>query len=566
MAEWNSLLANNPGVIGSGVQTSMYAGAEQAQKAHEALYAQQLKQTTEALVARSIDDRGNFDQDRFMSLAAKTPFGATAMTKGLEMVGAQWNTAQAAAKAGTAMNAMGVDPSKIFPESSWRSQPVNAPMGVTSDTDPRAARAGAGWARGPVKAPVKQSSSLAPATIDNTGFTTPDMQSDSGYTAKTTTVTGQGQSATAGDISASNLSALEGPGPSAADVDRAYEETAPKHSALYNIGHMNAGQNLTGAAHGGLQMPAIPDLKSMDPKASAAVANSLRNSGLYKGNDVPGPQMQAAYDAKVKTDWDALSAREPKASQYIDKDGQVDIGAFQKEHAKWVSEAKAFQNTIAGKTNEAYNEKMQQKTTQLEQTRASQSIESTAATLNRLADVRKMYPLADEKSLPVIDDALQTIGQIDDYIKTLNAMKSEVAKHPMDPKQFATEVFSQKGLLLSLDKAGTEGQRADIEHLLAVNPGFKSIVLANKDRPLKDVLQAVALTAGTASSQSEVIDILKKTFENSRDSGPAAQVLKRFSKPTKSWSKKPMKVKEGTRRKNNLGAWVTFTNGQWKLE
>lgn len=567
MAEWNSLLANNPGVIGSGVQTSMYAGAEQAQKAHEALYAQQLKQTTEALVARSIDDRGNFDQDRFMALARQTPFGAAALSKGLELVGAQWNTAQAAAKAGTSLNARGVDPSKVFPESSWRYAPPNAPMGaqapVTSDTDPRAARAGAGWARQPVKAPIKQSSSLAPATVDTTGFTTPDMlQGGSGYSAKTTTVTGQGQNATSGDIATANPSALEGPGPSAADIDKAYEETAPKHSALYNIQHMDAGKDMGGAPGGGMQMPEIPDLSKMDPNAIKAIANQMRNSGQYRGNDIPGPQMQAAYAAKVKADWDALAAREPKASMYIGADGEIDIGAFQKEHAKWVSDAKVFKNALAGKTNEAYNEGLSQKTTKLGHVQAGQGIQRAASPLDQVAAAHaEGYKNVNTENLTAFNEHVAEGLRLDQAMKQLTHLAAVAGT--MKPDAFNVEIQSIRNAIEQSEALSTEGGRAAFDNSIRSNKSFGSIVDANHGRSIGDLLTALVAHGAASNNHETVAELLKGAITSVKKSGKWAGDENMYKG---GWSKKPPRGDKGPRgkkvgEKNAKGQ--TWTGIRW---
>lgn len=211
-ADWASMIARpvaQPNAVDTfnRAQAAGIDAATRMQAMNKEAYAQAVNMTVEALVAKSIDDRGNFDPKTYAMLARQTPFGATAMQAGLAQVLAQRQGAAESAKAGNTMLASGVDQAQVFPKAAWRSEPPSslnpsatpAPgpegrralpgMPGYSNTDPKA----------PVRRPV-QSSALAPAVMSKTGYD--DAASSFGEVG--------GKAHAGGTIVAANPAALEG--------------------------------------------------------------------------------------------------------------------------------------------------------------------------------------------------------------------------------------------------------------------------------------------------------------------------------------------------------------------
>lgn len=182
-ADWASMLARpsaQPNAVSSFArgQNDQLDANTKLQAQNKEAFQQAVSMTVEALVAKSIDDRGNFDPETYAMLARQTPFGASAMQAGLAQVLSQRKAAAESAQAGNTMLASGVDQASVFPKAAWRSAPptslnpsASAPgegqerralpgMPGYSNTDPRA----------PVRRPVAQSSKLAPAIMSKSGF------------------------------------------------------------------------------------------------------------------------------------------------------------------------------------------------------------------------------------------------------------------------------------------------------------------------------------------------------------------------------------------------------------
>lgn len=531
MADWTSLLASSPAAPGNSVQTGMYAGIDAAQKAHEALYAQQLKQTAEALVSHSIDDAGNFDPDKYMKLSAQTPFGATAMVQGLKLVSSQWDAAQAGARAGNQMNAMGVDPTQVFPGTPhWRDQPVNGPVqGAPGAVRPEVPAQGANWRNQPVKAPVSQSSSLAPAVPgkDTTGFTTPDMEAPaSGYSVQKSTVEGQGQSASDAGLTANPTSLDYGTG-APGSGEKAYTDNLP-HSTLYNIQHENAGAGLQKTPE--IKPPAAPDLTKMDKDTQAGIANDLRTGGQYTGNDVAGPNMQKAFEAKNAALWEKHLATEPRPNQFITKDGDLDMGGFQKAHAAWAGEGANWSNTVADNIRNSYATKMNQATQKLGQVSTGQGITQTANVIDQVDDAHKAgFKNVTSSNLADFSNIKGQVDWLANNKASVDEMWTDLAKGKTIPNdKFNSLLVPVINSAEVADQINTESGRAKLENILRSDQSLGSLVRQYDGRPAKELLLGVAASKATSNTQQETLGYIKDILDSQLKGGASVAKLNQY--------------------------------------
>lgn len=105
---------------------------------------------------------------------------------------------------------------------------------------------------------------------------------------------------------------------------------------------------LGGGGASGSQAPPPPDLTKADPQEVAALARVLRMQLGYKGNDVAGPEMQAALNRLWESEYGKVMAKKP-AVWVTGSDGKPDMmKTFQAQHA-WEGERQAFPATMAEK-------------------------------------------------------------------------------------------------------------------------------------------------------------------------------------------------------------------------
>jgi hypothetical protein len=213
-ADWASMLARpaaQPNAVDafSRGQNAQLDANSKLQSQNKEAFQQALTQTVEALMSKSIDDRGNPDYKTFAMLARQTPFGMSAMASGFAQAVAQRKAAAESAQAGNTMLASGVDQGQVFPKASWRSAPpssLNAPADQTSEGQERRALPGMpGYSnmdlRGPVRRPV-QSSKLAPATMGGvSGYDVGAMEGtlDGGRSVASATIVPRNMDALQGD-------------------------------------------------------------------------------------------------------------------------------------------------------------------------------------------------------------------------------------------------------------------------------------------------------------------------------------------------------------------------------
>ena len=351
-SDWNGLLQHPQGPIdamgafqaGQGAQLS--ANTQQLAN-NQAAYQQALQQTVENLVSKSIDDSGNFRPETYMMLARQTPFGASAMTAGLAQVVAQRKAAAESAQAGNTMLASGVNQSQVFPKSGvWlngapttvgpgsaqgsqgaapdgSAQPLTQDasqgfqgarrplpgMAGYSNTDPRA----------PVRRPMVQSSSLAPAVPAS-----PDDSMGPGYSVgkvagslnggaqlsdETMVPTGAGLEGDPNSGSAANARALamaDAPNTLLAiqteqtsRPDPAAGITPISPQAVANASAAQKAEWVRGLRAQGIPMPADQDLTADDIAAglTTAAQNKVRAAVAGMNPDKPGESLASAATA-----------------------------------------------------------------------------------------------------------------------------------------------------------------------------------------------------------------------------------------------------------------------------
>lgn len=114
MADWTSMLPGappmaNPQAAFQATRTSNQDAQAKALENRKALYEQELQRSTQALFSQSIDESGKPNLDRFLQLAAKSPFGAAAHAQAMASLGSQLDATKRGAETAVMLGATGIE-------------------------------------------------------------------------------------------------------------------------------------------------------------------------------------------------------------------------------------------------------------------------------------------------------------------------------------------------------------------------------------------------------------------------------------------------------------------------
>ena len=103
-----------------------------------------------------------------------------------------------------------------------------------------------------------------------------------------------------------------------------------------------------GLGSGTSRMPPAPDLRNADPSEVAGLAKVLRMQLNYKGDDVPGPNMQKAFNQLWESEFGKVLAKQP-IGWVTGSDGKPDMNKTIQAQQAWEGEVRSFPSTMADK-------------------------------------------------------------------------------------------------------------------------------------------------------------------------------------------------------------------------
>jgi hypothetical protein len=114
MADWTSMLPGappmaNPQAAFQATRMSNQDAQAKALENRKALYEQELQRSTQALFSQSIDESGKPNLDRFLQLAAKSPFGAAAHAQAMASLSSQLDATKKGAETAVMLGATGIE-------------------------------------------------------------------------------------------------------------------------------------------------------------------------------------------------------------------------------------------------------------------------------------------------------------------------------------------------------------------------------------------------------------------------------------------------------------------------
>lgn len=306
-----------------------------------------------------------------------------------------------------------------------------------------------------------------------------------------------------------------------------YDMPSPQYGRIQAVLATDNGQ--AGQRMGTPPMPEIPTLSSMDAPTMRAVAEGLRQSGAYKGNNVPGPDMESAWQSFAKSEFGKVLASQPVMQ--MGKDGQPDVLKYEQDRQKYLGDLQAFPNTLKAKVSDWYQKtNITQPGERLGQANTRQAMQQGRVTFEQEQDPIQAaradgFKLVNPKNVDKYQDARgifdwlgNTKTETDDLLKELKA------KGSIDSDLLGTKLTALTQSAKFSEGIGTENAEKGFMATMRRDKALGDIAATSTG--IKDFLENVGKNKLGAQSQQFLLQNLSSLLGTQIESGKTASYLK----------------------------------------
>ncbi len=306
-----------------------------------------------------------------------------------------------------------------------------------------------------------------------------------------------------------------------------YDMPSPQYGRIQAVLATDNGQ--AGQRMGTPPMPEIPALSSMDAPTMRAVAEGLRQSGAYKGNNLPGPKMESAWQSFAKSEFGKVLASQPVMQ--MGKDGQPDVLKYEQDRQKYLGDLQAFPNTLKAKVADWYQKtNITQPGERLGQASTRQTMHQGKVTFEQEQDPIQAaradgFKLVNPKNVDKYQDARGVFDWLGNTkTETDELLKELKAKGAIDSDLLGTKLTALTQSAKFSEGIGTENAEKGFMATMRRDKALGDI--ASTSTGLKDFLENVGKNKLGAQSQQFLLQNLSSLLGTQIESGKTASYLK----------------------------------------
>ena len=273
------------------------------------------------------------------------------------------------------------------------------------------------------------------------------------------------------------------------------------------------------------EMPGILDVRKLGPEEAGTLAYGLRAAGTYTDRDnIPGPNMQKAFQDYFAPQWQALQASEPRIINY-----GGDYAKFTKDHQEWAAKAAGFEaearKTIAGwkdqrqafETSRLGNASTRQGMTIAGTNFAQEQDAIQAARADGYKGVSAKN-VGDFQKLQTDMNWLRNTSEgAADIIKEVNTTGN------IDPTKFQALLKNLEQAPMAADKITDIGGREQLSSLFAARKDVQQVI--RNSNTLGELAKNLAKNEFATDQQARVAQLIKDMVDHQMKHGNTASAL-----------------------------------------